>query len=220
VTEDRYEPLPSFVQLPAHFWRKLGPHGRRVAGAAAGLALAAFAAFLVVGLPAINDRRAERQAAERRAAAQERAQRLAQLRAEVRLRRGHGAPATTVAERHALVGALAAAVTADARERARSGELDQDARRAECERFPRSPTGEDPADDRGVRRGRYSCLAVTTDIAATAGSGPGVVGYPYRALVHFPSGRFTYCKISGRPGEFSLQRELLVVVPRPCGGGY
>ena len=44
------------------------------------------------------------------------------------------------------------------------------------------------------------------------------LGYPYRALVHFPSGRFTYCKISGRPGEGSLTREFPVRVPAACGG--
>jgi len=217
--EDRYEPLPGFLQLPGHFYRKLGPTGRRIAAAVVVLALLGLAAFFVAGLPVINDRKAEREAAEARAAAQVRAQRIEQLRAEVRLRRGHGAPAATVPERHALIGALAAAVTADADARARRGELDHDVRRAECERFPRSPSGADPADDPGIRRARYSCLAVTSDIAPTASSGPGVVGYPYRALVRFPSGRFTYCKISGRPGEFSIQRELLVVVPQACGGG-
>jgi hypothetical protein len=217
--EDRYEPLPGLLQLPAHFLRKLGPTGRRIAAALAALALAALAVFLLVGLPAINDRRAEREAAESRAAAQERARRIAQLRAEVRLRHGRGAPAATVPERHALVGALAAAVTADARERARSGELDLDVRRTECERYPRSATGADPADDPALGRGRYSCLAVTSEIAPTAASGAGLVGYPYRALVRFEPGRFTYCKISGRPGEFSIQRELLQLVPRACGGG-
>jgi hypothetical protein len=217
--DDRYEPLPGLLQLPGHFVRKLGPTGRRVAAGLAALALTGLAVFLIVGLPAINDRRAEREAAERRAAAQERARLIERLRAEVRLRRGRGTPAVTVPERHALVGALAAAVTTDARERARTGELGQEVRRAECERYPRSPTGADPADDPSLRRARYSCLAVTRDIAPTAASGPGLIGYPYRALVRFESGRFTYCKISGRPGEFSIQRELLQLVPRACGGG-
>ena len=217
--EDRYEPLPGLVQLPAHFLRKLGPTGRRVAAAIAALALVGLAVFVLVGLPAINDSRAEREAAERREAAQERARLIERLRAEVRLRRGRGAPAATVPERHALVGALAAAVPADARERAGTGELDLDVRRAECERYPRSATGTDPADDPSARRGRYSCLAVTSVIAPTAASGAGLVGYPYRARVRFDTGRFTYCKISGRPGEFSIQRQLLQLVPRACGGG-
>jgi hypothetical protein len=218
VTQDRYEPLPGLLQLPGHFYRKLGRTGRRIALAVLAVAALALAAFVVAGLPAINESKAERDAREARAKAEARAQRIAQLRAEVRLRRGQGAPAATVPERHALVGALAAAVTSDANARARRGELDQDVKRAECERFPRSPSGADPADDPAIRRARYSCLAVTSDIAPTASSGPGVVGYPYRALVRFPSGKFTYCKISGRPGEFSIQRELLVVVPPECGG--
>ena len=45
-----------------------------------------------------------------------------------------------------------------------------------------------------------------------------MIGLPYRALVDFPSGRFTYCKVSGRPGEGSLRREILVTVPAACGG--
>jgi hypothetical protein len=38
-----------------------------------------------------------------------------------------------------------------------------------------------------------------------------------RALVDYPAGRFTYCKVSGRPGEGSL-RESPVRVPAACGG--
>jgi hypothetical protein len=36
--------------------------------------------------------------------------------------------------------------------------------------------------------------------------------------VDFESGRFSYCKISGRPGEGSLTREFPVRVPKACGG--
>ena len=47
---------------------------------------------------------------------------------------------------------------------------------------------------------------------------PSSIGYPYRAIVDFGSGRFAYCKISGRPGEGGLTGELPVRVPRACGG--
>ena len=56
--------------------------------------------------------------------------------------------------------------------------------------------------------GRYNCLAVTSDIPATAGNRAGVVGHPYRAKIDFLTGRYAFCKIRGRPGELRGARRL------------
>jgi hypothetical protein len=88
----------------------------------------------------------------------------------------------------------------------------------ECERYPRGARGEDPATDLSSPTGRYSCLAVTADAPRTAENNPSSIGYPYRAAADFPGGHFTYCKVSGRPGEGSLSRKVLVRVPKACGG--
>jgi hypothetical protein len=221
---DRYDPLPGITQIPGFLYRKLSARGRRMAQLAGALLVVALAAGIVFGLPAITTTKEERAAAEQSAAAKGRAERLAQLQAEVRLLRGRGAPArglegaAALTARHALAGDLAAAVQQDAAVRRRAGEFTHTVSRVECERFPRAVDGADPADDLASRTGRYSCLAVTADAPKTETNASSSLGYPYRALVDFTSGRFAFCKVSGRPGEGSLVREIRVHVPTACGG--
>jgi hypothetical protein len=221
---DRYEPLPSLVEIPAFLIRKIPPKARRPAAFAGGLLLAAIAVALVLSIPAITETKSERAAADAQAERQRLEQRAAELQAELRLREGRGPAARgltgaqAVEARQALAAQLAADVQADALSRVSSGEFTQSVGRVECERFPRGARGEDPALDLSSRTGRYSCLAITADAPRTETSHPSSLGYPYRALVHFPSGRFTYCKISGRPGEGSLTREFPVRIPPACGG--
>jgi hypothetical protein len=59
---------------------------------------------------------------------------------------------------------------------------------------------------------------VTRLILPTETTPAGRIGYPYRARVHFPSGRFAYCKVSGRPGEGSTATGVSVAIPKACGG--
>jgi len=221
---DRYEPLPGVIQLPGFLYRKLSPRGRRGAQIAGAVLLVALAAGIVFGLPAITTGKDERAAAEASADAKRRAARQAQLQAEVRLLQGRGEPArglegaAALTARRALAGDLAAAVQADAVSRVRAGEFTQTVHRVECERFPRAVDGADPADNLGSRTGRYSCLAITADAPGVENNAPSSLGYPYRALVDFPSGQFAYCKVSGRPGEGSLVSGVRVRVPTACGG--
>jgi hypothetical protein len=221
---DRYEPLPGVTELPAFLYRKLSPRGRRAAQLVGALLVVALAAGIVFGLPAITTTKEERAAAEQSAVAKRRADRLAQLQAEVRLQQGRGTPArglegaAALSARHALAGDLAAAVEKDAVARAQAGELAQSVNRVECERFPRAVDGADPADDLASRTARYSCLAITADAPKIENNERSSLGYPYRALVDFTSGRFAYCKVSGRAGEGSLVRNVRVRVPAACGG--
>jgi hypothetical protein len=217
---DRYEPLPPLLEIPGHLVRKLSPRGRR-----AGLVLlGVFVVALAVGIPALIAAKHRHDAAAAREAARNRAAHIAALRAELHQVGGRGTAAAgltgaaALSARHALVRDLSGAITADAAARARSGEFAQAPQRVDCSRFPAGAGAPDPADVPGASRGRYACLAVTADFAPGAGTVGGAIGYPYRALVDFGSGRFTFCKISGRPGEMVIPRKVDAPVPPACGG--
>jgi hypothetical protein len=221
---ERYEPLPGLLGIPRHLLGRLSPRGRRIAAVAGVLALAAVVVGLAAGLPVLLRSKREHAAAERAAEARARVVRLAELRAERRPVGGRGTPArgltgtAALSARRRLAADLAAAVLADSAARARAGTLAHRPTRVECARFPAAPAAADPAADPSSRRGRYACLAVTAEIAPQQSTRGGSFGYPYRALVDFRSGRFSFCKISGRPGEGSLAQTLVVAVPRACGG--
>ena len=221
---DRYEPLPGLLEIPGYLVRKIPPRARRPAAFAAAILLAAVAVALVLSIPAITESKDQRAAAEQRADRERRAQRAVELAAEQRIVSGRGTAAqglsglAAVEARQALAGDLAAAVEDDALARVSAGEFTQTVDRVECERYPRGARGEDPATDLGSATGRYSCLAITADAPRTETSQPSSIGYPYRALVQFESGRFSFCKISGKPGEGALTREFPVRVPPACGG--
>ena len=221
---DRYEPLPGVLEIPGFLVRKIPPRARRPVAFAATILLAAAAVAVVLAIPAITESKDERAAAEQRADRERRAQRAVELAAEQRIVRGRGTAAqglsglAAVDARQALAGDLAAAVEDDALVRVRAGEFTQTVDRVECERYPRGARGEDPATDLANATGRYSCLAITADAPRTETSQPSSIGYPYRALVQFESGGFSFCKISGKPGEGALTREFPVRVPPACGG--
>jgi hypothetical protein len=221
---DRYEPLPGLVGLPGYLIRKIPPNARKPAGVAAAVLLAAAVVALILSIPAITESKDERAAAERQAEQQRRAERTAIIEAQLRPQSGTGAAAAGLSgaaaleARHALVDDLAAAVHDDAVSRVQAGEFNQSVDRVECERFPRGARGENPADNLGLQTGRYSCLAITADAPRTEGNESSTIGYPYRALVNFPAGKFTFCKITGRPGEGSIRGAKPIEVPTACGG--
>jgi hypothetical protein len=212
---DRYEPLPGFFELPAWLWRKL-PRAGKLVVVALGIGVVALAVALSPVIERSKDERAREEAA--LAARQER-QLIAQIRREQRPRFARGTPGgTDVAARERLVGSVAASIKADANTRATAGEFHGPILRVECKAFPPS-AGTVPADRVPAEAtGRYSCLAVTSDIPATAGNRPGVVGHPYRTKIDFRTGRYAFCKIRGRPGELAVRADARVLVPRACGG--
>jgi len=194
-SQDRYEPLPGLLEIPAFLVRKIPPRARKPAAFAAGILLAAIAVTLVLSIPAITETKSERAAADAQAERQRLEQRAAELQAELRLREGRGTAARgltgaqAVEARQALAAQLASAVQADAVSRVRSGEFTHTVERVECERFPRGSRGQDPALDLSSRTGRYSCLAITADAPRTDTQNASSVGYPYRALIEFDAGR-------------------------------
>jgi hypothetical protein len=110
-------------------------------------------------------------------------------------------------------------VLTDARRRVQSGQLRVPVRTGACEEFPRRAEGPPPEERLSEPTGRYDCLAVTSRVERShEGNVDGLIGYPYRALVHFRTGDYAWCKISGRPGEGALKGMPEVAVPRACGG--
>jgi hypothetical protein len=223
--EDRYDPVPGLLQLPRFLFRKLSLRGRRLAMVLGVVAAAGLVAFALIAWPAIQETKDERAAKEQQRLADSRAEREAQLREEQTVMRDRariagltGPPSEAVAAREVLLTELEHSVEADASRRVEEGKLEKDILHAQCEPFPRTEDRDDPADDPNARRGRYECVAVTAVIQATEDNVGGVIGYPFRALVHYRSGRYAWCKISGQPGEGGFDYSRTVGVPRECGG--
>jgi hypothetical protein len=221
---DRYEPLPGLLDLPRFLIGKLGPRGRRRAAVAAVLLGIAAVAGLAIGIPAIVAAKHRTAVADAREAARERAARIAQLTKEQRPIAGTGAAghglagAAAVAAHDRLKAVLVRDIGADAQRRVRTGEFSVRPHRVDCRRSPVVPGAPDPASVPGTADATYSCLAVTADISRSSFSSSGSIGYPYSALVHFRTGRFAFCRISGRPGEMLIGRDIAVAVPTACGG--
>jgi hypothetical protein len=207
IADDRYDPLPGLLQVPGFLYRKLGPRGRVAAKVGGALLLVAAVVLAIVLVPRIADTKRERAEREEREAAAAMAERRRRLIAEQRPQRARAAPGLP---RSAVVTELERRVLADARERVEAGTLrPPPAKRVDCEPLSDS---EHPS---GPRVG-FACLAVTSDIPETEANAAGRLGHPFRAVVDFPSGRLTWCKVSGRPGEGSATRRALVRLPRAC----
>jgi hypothetical protein len=198
VPPDRYEPLPGFTELPAWIWRRLGSRGRTGVVVAFVLAVAGTAVLV----PAIDEARDRRVAAEQRERADLHERRVRELAAEQRPRFGRA----DARSRAAALDELAGSIAADARRRVRAGALSGQIRRVDCEPFPRSLH---PERQLARRRVRLACLAVTAEFES------GALGHPYRALIDFATGRYAYCKVSGRPDPTP---DPEVTTPRACGG--
>ena len=189
MPDERYQPLPPVTRLPALAWSRMGAVSRTLA-IAAGLAVIATAVALA---PQIADTKRDNAARDRREAAEAREDRIRELRRLMRPRSAAiAAAASPVAEIERLI-------TADAR-----GRPDVDRiLRTDCERI------------RGGG-GRYSCVAVTSDLPGGEVSREGSIGFPYRAIVRGEG--VSWCRIAGRPGEGSNKGKPLVAIPIACGG--
>jgi hypothetical protein len=178
------------------------PVPRRAFGIGAAVLFVLAALIVLVGIPAVKDdnrRTAERE----RAAAQARlAQRLRLIAAEQRPHHAKAAPTDDVGSRRALVGRLEASVLADARARVRAGDLKGPIRRVDCAPGRRSGAGGVvPENEPSRTRAGYECTAVTSDIPGHRGAS---VGYPFKGVVDFRSGRLTWCKANPPPGELVI----------------
>jgi hypothetical protein len=221
---ERYDPLPSLPRIPGYVWRHLSPRGRAVAATLGVLLLLGVAAAVILLGPGIRSSKQERAASEQRREEAGRAALIERIEREQRPVSATGpadaAPtdAGRLRRRAELLADVRASIDADARLRVRQGRLEGSILRVTCEPFPRSVEGRGADENLSRGTGRYECLAVTSDIKPTQGSGPGTLGHPFRVLVDFESGRYAFCKVSGQPGEGSFTRAPPVKVPKACGG--
>lgn len=201
MSSDRYEPAPGFIELPAWLWRRTSTALRIGVGVVLVLVIAGAVA---AALTSRKDARRADDAAAARAAAVHREE-VAKARAEQKPRLGvaHGS-------RTAMAAAMSDAILADARSRVGTGELKGPILRVACDRFPKTvgPVPSEP--DR-----RYSCVAVTAEISRSKGGEAGAIGHPYRAFLHFTTGRYAFCKISAR---LDPVKNPEVTTPEACGG--
>lgn len=211
---DRYEPLPGIAQLPGWIWRRLPPAGKVVLAL---IPLIAVGLVLALG-PDIERSKDERAKAQAERIAQARAERLERLREEQRPRFARGEPAASIPARERLLADASRSVERDARRRVEAGQLSGPIRRVECEPYPRTVESAGAEHDPSRRAGRYACLAVTSEIDATAAHEAGAIGHPYRMRIDFATGRYAFCKVSGRAGEGAIATTPFVPVAAACGG--
>jgi hypothetical protein len=63
----------------------------------------------------------------------------------------------------------------------------------------------------------YDCIAVTSELPKDEDLPQGVIGHPFRAVADYSTGRYTWCKVSGRAGEGGLSaKDPAVRLPRAC----
>jgi hypothetical protein len=205
--DDRYDPLPGLLRLPSFLYRKLGPRGRIAAAVGGAVLVVAAVAAAIVLVPRIADTKEQRAARERREAAAATAERRRLLIEEQRPQRGRSEQSGS---RAAVLADLESAILADARTRAASGRLaGPPAKRVRC----RPLTGADP----DANRVPYDCIAITSELPAGEDLPQGVIGHPFRAVVDYSAGRFTWCKVSGRAAEGGFtQNDPAVRLPRAC----
>jgi hypothetical protein len=200
---------PRDAYVPPVPWRKLA------LGAAAGAVVIGIALAILV--PRINTGKAERAAAlreqERRAEVRNRAR-------INRLQRPHHGDASKLlpaADASAVEQEIARArvldqveesIEADAEARSAAGEMRDVTGPTTCEHTPGRPT-DGP-------RVAFDCFTVARKIKPGKQS-PGVIGYPFRAIIDYRDFSYTWCKVEQTPGELMIQDPTKVVhLPEEC----
>jgi hypothetical protein len=207
---------PKGVEVP--------PFPARRAALGGGLLVAVIVAAGIVVIPRIDESKQESRARESEALAQRRAaerRRLARDQVPVRGRASRPVepvtPAGELMARRGLLRSVERAVATEARRRVRARTLSGRILRAEC-----APTaGSEGRGDRDVRvrRSAYDCVAITSDIPATATNVAGKIGYPFRAVIDFRRFTFTFCKTNPPPGERAVPDPSSTPgLPRGCAG--
>jgi hypothetical protein len=130
------------------------------------------------------------------------------------LRAGTGA----LEHRAALVAEGERLIAADARARVADGSIKGDIRGAECDPFPTTAARRAAEQQRGLRTGRYDCVAYTSKFKPSDVNGKsrtGVFGYPYWLVIDYPGSGIVFCKVTPRVGEGG-KTLVSVPVPQPC----
>lgn len=208
--------MPGIAGLPGFLWRKL-PRAGKVAVA---LVVVAALVAVVLSIPGIRAGKEGNRVREAGEAARGRRDRVARLRRLVEPRtltvasldRPSDPDATRAAARTRTLARVRAEIVADARSRESSR-----VKAARCERIPAGEPA--PATDLAATEVGLSCVAVTSELDANERTTGVTIGYPYRALVDFRTGRVGFCRTVGQPGEGSYRGLPEVSTPAACGGG-
>jgi hypothetical protein len=182
---------PRDAVVPPVPWRAIG------VGTVVLLAVLGTAAAIVI--PRVVEEREAASRRSQRAEAERHAAFLASVDREQRPRRGRGraepgagAPAARRSRaRTALLSAAESGIAHDARGRTRKR-----IRGVDCEPFPRSLGRVAPATELSRPAAAYQCVAVTSRFGRRSlPGGRGIIGIPFRLIVHFDTGRFAWCRI-------------------------
>jgi hypothetical protein len=135
--------------------------------------------------------------------------------------------AQQLAARRALVGAVEAQITRDARARARAGELDGPIAETQCGPILKSKQA--IPDDRVLSKhiGRYDCVAVKHHIIGIEGKKVAELGHAFVAALNFDTYTYTWCRNTPAQGEAGvalvfvrLDRSCLAAKGKALGTGY
>ena len=132
-----------------------------------------------------------------------------QVEREQAAKTGRGRPAPTQERRHALLREVERSILRDARARVRTKELRGPIKSVECEPSLRTDA-------------IWSCTAVTNKLEA-ADDDPdnpevtGITGHPFRAVIHWKTGHYAWCKYKLVPGEGGvIDPRAIVPLPKEC----
>jgi hypothetical protein len=228
----RFERCPhcngSYFATPSAVRRR-----RRIAAGGIGAVLvAALVAFAMLALGDRTDRQARQKA--------QTAQRVAALRARITRNQAphHGAAralrppagsgdAERLTARAALVRAVEHRITADARAREKTGELDGPISDTTCGPILKSKTA--IPDDRLLDRhiGRYDCVAIKQHVLGIGGEKVAELGHAFVAALNFDTYTYTWCRNTPAQGEAGvalvfvrLDRACLAATGKALGTGY
>ncbi|MCW3001571.1 MAG: hypothetical protein JWQ20_869 [Conexibacter sp.] len=193
---------------------------------------AALAAFAVLAAGDRTDRQARERAATAKLVTALRAKMVrnqAPHRGSARaLRPAPGATdAQLLAARASLVHAVEQRITADARARARTGELDGPIAGTACGPILKSQTA--IPDDRVLSKhiGRYDCVAIKRHITGVEGAKVGELGHAFVAALNFDTYTYTWCRNTPAQSEAGvalvfvrLDRACLAATGKALGTGY
>lgn len=228
----RYERCPHCQR--SYYARSRGQRRRRlIAGAGAAAVLAALA--VIGSVVALGDK-GSRQAREHR----EQARLVADLRAKLtRIQAPHrgaarslappagASDAQRLAARKALVGAVERRITADARARARAGELDGPIVSTTCGPILKSKDAIPDDEVLSKRIGRYDCVAIKHHVTAAQGEKVAELGFAFVAALNFDTYTYTWCRNNPAQGErgvalvfVRLDRACLAAKGKALGTGY
>ncbi len=181
-----------------------------VGGVVAAVALAAAAAVVV---PKINHGKELGAQRERERRAVLVARETARLRKDQALHRGRSSRALRLgdpgAARRAAVADLEAAITADARQRARKGLIDGPVTGTSCDPAPSTIT---------PKSGTYKCFVTTGEVNRSVGGSPFVTGYPFVATIQYRDFSYAWCKTNPGAGERGGPPLAKVKLSPACAG--